>query len=321
MNKRNIILAIVGVILLAGGWIFWGMSKAPVSEVKMGTPFYGSMEKSISATGSVQPQNRLEIKPPIPGRIEKILVEEGQKVKVGDVLAMMSSTERAALLDAARLQGEGAVKEWEDIYKAAPLVAPIDGEVIVKAVNAGQTVTSADAVIVLSDRLIVQAQVDETDIGKVKVGQAAVIGLDAYAQLEVQGKVDHIYYESTTVNNVTIYRVDIVPQAVPLEFRSGMNANVNIIQERKENILLLPLEFVKQDQGRSFVMISQGRGEKPVRAEIQTGLSDDNNIQVIGGLKPDDKVILKTESKLSRGTKAGKAPTSPFMPSGPRRGH
>lgn len=321
MNKRNIVLVIVGAVFLAGGWMLWGRGKAAEADVKTASPSYGSMEKSILATGTVQPQNRLEIKPPIPGRIEKILVEEGQMVKAGDILALMSSTERAALLDAARLQGADTLKEWEEVYKAAPLIAPIDGEVIVKAVDPGQTVTSADAVIVLSDRLIVQAEVDETDIGKVKSGQAAVIGLDAYPGIEVGARVDHISYESTTVNNVTIYQVDILPQEVPAEFRSGMNANVRIVQEKKENVLLLPLEFVKQEQGKSFVLIVQGTGEKPLRAEIVTGIADDDNVEVISGLKPDDKVVLKTTANgSSKVSKTARQATSPFMPSGPRRG-
>src|SRR5262249_40126931 len=149
----------------------------------------------------IQPQNRLEIKPPIGGRIEKILVEEGHIVKTGDILAIMSSTDRAALLDAARMQGAEALKSWDDVYKATPLLAPIDGEVIVKSVNPGQTVTPTDDVVVLSDRLIVQAQVDETDIGKVKLGQAAAISLDAYPKIHVRGTVDHIYYESKVVSN------------------------------------------------------------------------------------------------------------------------
>jgi macrolide-specific efflux system membrane fusion protein len=320
MNKRNIVFMIIGVAFLAGGWMLWSRAKTPQVKEKVASPFYGSIEKSISATGTVQPQNRLEIKPPIPGRIENILVEEGQKVKTGDVLALMSSTERAALLDAARLQGEDKLKDWEEIYKAAPLIAPIDGEVIVKAVNPGQTVTSSDAVIVLSDRLIVQAQVDETDIGKVKVGQAAVIGLDAYADMQVKAKVDHIYYESKTVNNVTIYQVDIVPEEVPSEFRSGMSANVRIVQDKKENVLLLSLEVVKQDQGKSFVWISQGHGEKPARAEIRTGLSDDNNIEVLGGLNPEDKVVLKLDVSSSKRSKGAKTASSPFMPTPPRGG-
>ena len=316
MNKRNIVLGIVGAACLAGGWLLSGCGKAPQAAAKATQPFYGTIEKSILSTGIVQPQNRLEIKPPIPGRIEQILVKEGQTVKAGDILAMMSSTERAALLDAARLQGADALQRWEEVYKAIPLMAPIDGEVIVKAVNPGQTVTSGEAVIVLSDRLIVQAQVDETDIGKVKVGQAAVISLDAYPKLEAQARVDHIYYESTTVNNVTIYQVDILPDAVPPEFRSGMSANVRIVEERKENALLLPLDFVKQEKGKSFVLVSQGKGGDPVRSEVRTGISDDDNIEILSGLGPDDEAVAMPAANLAKSS--SKTATNPLMPTPPR---
>ena len=134
-------------------------------------PATGGIQTIITATATVQPQNRLEIKPPINGRIDKILVEEGEKVKIGQTLAWMSSTERAALLDAARARGPDEMKYWEDVYKPTPLIAPIDGDVIVSKDEPGQTVTSSDVVVVLSDQLIVQAHVDETDIGKIKVGQ------------------------------------------------------------------------------------------------------------------------------------------------------
>lgn len=276
------------------------------------TPVYGSIQTFISTTGTVQPQNRLEIKPPISGRIEEIKVLEGEKVKVGQTLAWMSSTERAALLDAARAQGEESLKYWKEVYKPTPLIAPIDGEVIVRAVEPGQTVTSADAVIVLSDRLIVKAQVDETDIGKVKVGQAAKIGLDAYPQIKVKGSIDHISYESQIVNNVTIYEADILPQKVPEVFRSGMSANVDIIEESKENALLLPLEAVKQDKDGGFVLLSQGRGRKITKRRVVFGSSDEKNIEVTSGLEIKDKVIIKTKKYLlPKSTKPG---TNPFMP-------
>lgn len=91
---------------------------------------------------------------------------------------------------------------------------------IVRAVEPGQTVTSVDAVIVLSDRLIVKAQVDETDIGRVKTGQKATVSLDAYPREEIGADVDHISYESKLVNNVTTYEVDILPGEVPAVFRT-----------------------------------------------------------------------------------------------------
>jgi len=181
----------------------------------------GPIKTIISATGKVLPKNRLEIKPPVSGRIEGILVKEGDFVKKGDTLGWMSSTERAALLDAAQGQGEEKLKYWQQVYKPIALVAPIDGEVIVATIQPGQAVTTADAALVLSDQLIVRAQVDETDIGKIKKGQEAVITLDAYPDEKIKAEVDHIYYESETVNNVTIYKVDLIPQQTPSFFVQG----------------------------------------------------------------------------------------------------
>jgi macrolide-specific efflux system membrane fusion protein len=278
---------------------------------------YGSIQTSISTTGIVQPQNRLEVKPSIGGRIEGILVKEGQKVVAGQTLAWMSSTERAALLDTARAQGEEALKYWQEAYKATPLIAPIDGEVIVRAVEPGQTVTSSDAVIVLSDRLIVKAQVDETDIGKVKLAQDAIISLDAYPQIKVKAVVDHISYESEVVNNVTIYEVDILPESVPEVFRSGMSANVEIIEKSKQDILIVPIEAVKQDRGGSFVLLSQGRNNKSTKRRVELGIADDKNIEVVSGLAAGDKILITTQEYLpSQKTTSG---SNPLMPFGRRR--
>ena len=321
MNKRNIVI-VLGILFVAiGAWVFLGRGFTKAVSYKRVKPFYGKIEISITATGTVQPQNRLEIKPSINGRIEKILVVEGQKVKAGDILALMSSTDRAALMDAARLQGASTMKSWEDVYKPTPLIAPIDGDVIVKAVEPGQTVTQADAVIVLSDRLIVESQVDETDIGKVKLGQEAVITLDAYPQMEVKAKVDHVSYESKTVSNVTIYAVDIVPEQVPDVFRSGMSANVKIIQSSQEDLLLVSQQAVTKENGKNYVLIGQGRGVKPLVQEVELGLSDGENVQVTRGLVEADKVLIV--SVVGKGTKgAAKKTGSPFMPAGPggRRG-
>ncbi|MEI6437151.1 MAG: efflux RND transporter periplasmic adaptor subunit [Candidatus Omnitrophota bacterium] len=319
MNKRNIMILCVVAALGAGGWWYAGKSRAKDVAYKRVSPFYGTIESAITATGTVQPQNRLEIKPPISGRIDKILVEEGQRVKSGAILALMSSTDRAALIDAARLQGAATAKKWEEVYKPTPLIAPIDGDVIVKGVEPGQTVTQADAVLVLSDRLIVQAQVDETDIGKVKLGQEAVIALDAYPQIVVKARVGHVSFESRTVSNVTIYTVDIVPAEVPGVFRSGMSANVTIVQEKKDGLLLIPQQAVKKDAGKNYVLVGQGRGAKPENREVQLGLSDGENVQVLGGVTAEDRVLIAVTS-----FKAGKAAagSNPFMPTpgGARRG-
>lgn len=280
-------------------------------------PHIGTIKVAVSTTGDVQPQNRLEIKPPLAGRVENIIVVEGQMVKIGQTLAYMSSTDRAAIMDAARAQGQKNLKQWEDIYKLIPIVAPINGEVIVQSVQNGQTVAQSDDIVVLSDRLIVQAQVDETDIGKVKLGQACNITLDAYPDQVISGKVDHIYYESKVVNNVTIYDVDILPDNVPDFFRSGMSANIDIVEEEKDNIILLPLDAVKKFKDKSFVFVKPEKGGKPERREVTTGIADDDNIEIASGLAVTETVVVEKQNYVALQKSQS---VNPFMPGRPAAG-
>ncbi|MCG2713474.1 MAG: efflux RND transporter periplasmic adaptor subunit, partial [Candidatus Omnitrophica bacterium] len=264
MNKKlKIGLVLIGVLIVVVFIIMRLRPKADTDNiVKEISPAFGAIETMISTTGSILPKNRLEIKPPVNGRVESVLVKEGQKVKIGDTLAWMSSTERAALLDAAMTQGKEKLEYWQEAYKAIALLSPIDAEVIVATTLAGQTVTTADAVVVLSDELIARAQVDETDIGKIKLGQKAVIMLDAYPDTKINAVVEHIYYESKTVNNVTIYEVDLIPETIPVFFRSGMNTTIDFIENSKEDILLIPVEAVYKDKEESFVLIKkEGQSE------------------------------------------------------------
>src|SRR5262249_54993338 len=146
--------------------------------------------------------------------------------KKGQVMAWMSSTERAALLDAASARGEDELKQWEELYRPTPILAPIPGTVIARNVESGQTFTVSDAVLTMSDRLTVKAQVDETDIAQIALKQRASIVLDAYPQEKLDAIVDQIAYDAKTVNSVTTYVVDVLPRNTPKFMRSSMTANV-----------------------------------------------------------------------------------------------
>jgi len=314
MRTKKLTLFFIALVILGIAAIYitrMRQKESAKETIKEITPFIGSIRTVISATGTILPKNRLEIKPPVNGRIEQILVQEGDKVKTGQILSLMSSTERAALLDAARGKGEKTLQYWEEIYKPIPLPAPIDGEVIVAKTQPGQTVTTADAVVVLSDRLIVRAQVDETDIGKITPDMQAVISLDAYPDIKIKAKVEHIYYESKTVNNVTIYEIDLIPEEVPSSFRSGMNASIDFIEQDKENILLIPQEALLKEKDEDFVYLKQDNVKEPLRVRVKLGISDDKNVEVISGLNQNDRIILKTKKYSLPKTSVG---GNPFMP-------
>lgn len=314
MNKKIMRGIIIAVALILALVLILYVSKRNGSDQKLAAvkPFHGDIKLTVSTVGTVKPQNRLEIKPPINGRIERILVEEGQEVKAGDILAFMSSTERATLIDAARIKGDKEFKYWQNAYKETPLVAPIDGIVIVRDVEPGQTVTASEAVLVLSDRLIVEADVDETDIGEIKLGQKAAIELDAYPEIEIDAVVDHISYESEVVNNVTIYKVDILPINVPEVFRSGMSANVEIMVKEAKNALLIPSNALIYEGGKTLVFIKDTSKNVLEKKEIKTGLEYEGVVEVESGILDNDIVFAPQDSYVVPKKKNG---STPFFPS------
>ena len=313
-NKLKVILVLIVLIGVALFYILYpGKEKKAAAELAEINPNYGTVTRYVTTTGTVEPRNRLEVMPPISGRLESVLVNEGNRVSKGQILAWMSSADRAALIDAARIQGREQVKYWEEAYKPIPVTAPISGMVIVRGFEPGQNVGTSDAIVVISDILLMKGNVDETDVGRIKEGQSADITLDAYPDISVKGKVKHINYESTTVNNVTTYEVKIEPETVPSIFKSGMNANIKIYDLIKENILLIPVEAVQYEKGIPFVAIKKNKGE-PEKRPIETGISDEVYIEVTSGIEENEIILSESGVFLQKNNSDKQAGTNPFMP-------
>lgn len=293
MTKRKLFFLTIGTLLIVGGFLTWKSFQTKKPAFRTATVERGDIEVKILATGLIQPENRVEIKPAIAGRVERVIVEEGQRVSKGQVLAWMSSTERAALLDAARAKGPEELAHWEDLYKPAPLIAPLSGVIIARNVEAGQTVTSADAVYVLSDRLIVKVDVDETDISKIRLRMPVAFNLDSYPNNDLEGQVLKIAQESKTVNNVNIYTVEVLPKAVPDYMKSGMTANVNFVIDQSTGTLMLPAEAVQHAKRKTTVSLSgPKKSEKGETRDVKTGLTDGKHIEILEGLNEGDTVLI-----------------------------
>jgi macrolide-specific efflux system membrane fusion protein len=308
-NKKTLII-IASILVVAVAAFFIVRKRSNHDEYKKIPVTVGSIKVTVLSTGSVEPENRLDIKAPVSGRAEKILVIEGQFVKKGDVLLVMSSTERAALVDAAR--GTGGVteqKKWDAYYKPAPVLAPINGMIIARNVEPGQTFTTADAILTMSDRLTVKAQVDETDVAKIHLKQSADIVLDAYPNEIIPAYVDQIAYDAKIINSVTTYIVDVLPNKAPKFMLSGMTANVTFLIENKEGILLLPVEAVKNKDNSFYVLTEDPTSGEVVEKKIKTGATsnDGKNVEIVSGLVKDEVVLIaKPKGKSNQ--------TNPFMP-------
>ncbi|MBY0413202.1 MAG: efflux RND transporter periplasmic adaptor subunit [Bdellovibrionales bacterium] len=315
--KKYIIIVIA--ILLVGGISFYSYkkSKKPAlsySEYKIER---GDIAITILATGTVQPKNRLEIKAPVAGRIDQVLVKEGTKVSKGQILAWMSSTERAAMLDAARAKGNEEYKKWSELYLSTPVLAPIAGTIILKSVEPGQTFTNTDAIFTMSDHLTVKAQVDETDIAQIKLQSPAQILLDAYPKDAITAHVDQLAFDATTTNNVTTYAIDVKPEVTPEFMRSGMTANVTFSVKTKTNIVLVPSEALKVVEGKSLLL---KKGEKgPIEVPVSTGLSDGKKTEILEGVEAGETVLIQDYS-IGDGSSSSNNPFSPKFPKGGKGG-
>jgi macrolide-specific efflux system membrane fusion protein len=264
----------------------------------------GNISASINSVGEVLPYNRVVIQSVVAGRIEDIFVNEGDHVKKGQILATVSSTDRATLLDAARTKGASEVKYWQDVYKPSPVIAPLDGFIIDRTFQPGQSIDTTSALLVMADHLIVQAQVDETDLGKIKLGQKAVIAVDAYPNQKINGSVEHIAYEAQTINNVTVYIVYVFPVRVPDFFRSGQSANVNFTQDEKKNVLILPSNAVRKVKGRSYVFVPSKNSDGYDMQSVSASLESVDSVEIASGLKEGD-IVLIPSAKMVQDMQSG----------------
>lgn len=287
---RKVFIAIFIAVVAAGG-IFLARKNGKAPQYRQIQPERGSIAVEFRETGQVSPRNRLEIKPPVSGRIENIAVVEGQRVKKGEVIAILSSSERAALLDAARSKGEDELKKWEDIYRPTPIIAPLDGFIIARNKEPGQTISESDVLLVMADKLIIEADVDETDLRYIKLGQKVDIILDAYPDDKFDGVVEHVAYESRLINNVTVYTVKIRPESAPENFRAGMTATIEVKSQRKDSALLLPFEAVTDKNGAKTVMVGRETG-KPETRKVETGITNGKKIEILSGISENDAILI-----------------------------
>lgn len=314
------IVLIPALLAVAGAGLFYSYAAraklAAKAEYKIVHVAKSDLRSVVSVTGTLEPRIKITLTSPKSGQVEEILVKEGDYVKKGRHVAVISSDDRINLTDAARgnlelaeksgdaAEIEKAGKELaiaERAYQQVTLTAPIDGLVTLRNVEPGQKVGVNTTILEISDKLVVQILIDETDIRKVKEGMSAKIILDAYPEETLSGRIIKIAYSSTVESNVTAYEalVEFTSAASRL-IKSGMTADLDIIIKEKKGVLKVPQNAVKSAGGRSFVLIPQGKGREPERWEITLGDKDDDGVEVTSGLEENDDVaiaVVKSSAK------------------------
>lgn len=180
--------------------------------------------------------------------------------------------------------------------------APIDGVITERLVQTGQIISSGISntgggtkVMTISDlsRLFVLASVDESDIGEVREGMDVEITADAYQDKKFSGKVERIAQKGVNQSNVVTFevRIEILSENKSL-LKPEMTANVDIIAVSKDDVLSVPIGAVSREKGKQFVTVVKEDGTEEKR-EIQAGINDGENIEIISGLTEGETVLVK----------------------------
>jgi HlyD family secretion protein len=386
----GVVLGIV--LLITGGVIAATRGGTKIDPSKLAKVEKGDLAKSVVATGKVTPITKVEVKSKASGIVKKLLVDYGDHVKKGQLLAQLDKIEieaqveqsKAALeaaqanlrstqadLERAKVDAEGPdvpllkraydratgmaksgvvsesalddaqknyemslnkqnvskaqvtvlkakiaqaqaqvaqdqanLKQLEEQLSYTDIVSPIDGIVLSRDVQMGDAVSSilvlgssATLVMNLGDtsEVYVKGKVDESDIGRVYLGQPARIKVESFKDKTFNGKVTKISPMGVEKDNVTTFEVRVSIQNPGGELKAEMTANAEIILEEHKNVLQIPEGAILYDKDKkASVEIPDPKGkEGKNKVAVNIGISNGAKTEVLSGLKEGDQVVLQ----------------------------
>lgn len=227
----------------------------------------------------------------------------------------LSAEAQLSASKAAVAQTRAALDFAETNLRYTKIISPVDGTVISRNVDVGQTVAASFQTPTLFNiaqdltRMQIDTSVDEADIGKIKVEQPVEFSVDAYPDVLFKGKVSEVRNAPITVQNVVTYDVVVRVDNPDLKLKPGMTANVSIILEDKKGVLRVPnaaLRFRPPDRSKEKAepkgpaeqkgaVVWLLEDKKPKRVGVKAGISDGNYTEVLSGdLKEGDEVIVES---------------------------
>jgi len=213
-------------------------------------------------------------------------------------------------------QSRAALQFAETQYSYTRIVSPINGVIALVSTQEGETIAAglqAPTFVTIVDlsRLQVDALIDETDIGKVKVGDAASFTVDSYPDEEFEGKVTAIYPTAIIDQNVVNYDVVVTIANPRGMLRPDMTANVTINIASRSDVLAVPTKAIRREEGAKVVYVLD-KG-KPARRQIKTGWKDGEYTEVVSGLREGEEVVV---GDLPGSARAGSGAGQPNLPPG-----
>ena len=390
MKTKKIILIAVAVVVVAGAgiWFFAGSPAKHKVTYATANVSKGDISNSVTATGTIEPVTEVEVGTQVSGIIDKIYVDYNSVVTKGQLIAEMDRATLQSELASQQATYDGAKAEYEyqkknyerskglhekslisdqkakssyDSSKAslakaernlayATITSPIDGVVISRDVEAGQTVASGfetpTLFTIAADltQMQVVADVDEADIGGVVEGQRASFTVDAYPNDVFEGVVTQIRLgdasstsSTSTTTTVVTYEVVISAPNPDLKLKPRLTANVTIYILDKKDVLSVPNKALRFTPEKPLIgnndIVKDCEGEHKLWTRegttftahpVEVGISNGISTEIISGISEGTKVVTEAtigampgENVAAEGNQESGGERSPFMPGPP----
>ena len=361
MNLKKVGIAVLILGFLFSMAYFIRTNSKSVEEYDTTTPFTSSIEKTAVVTGKVVPEDEVEIKPQLNGIIEKILVEEGDVLNEGDLIARIKVVPDEASVYRVQSQVNNlklAVKNAErDFQRSTDLYAKqiisqqdfdnaelsynqakenlsaaqndleiikkgsvsgsatantniratVSGTILEIPVKLGDQVIQSNnfsagttvAIIADLNTMIFEGKVDEAEVGKLYNGQGLIVSMAAIPGEEFDASLNFVAPKGTEEQGAVQFKIEAdVTLSESVFVRAGYSANASLVIDSRYDIMVIPealLQFDRRTQA-PYVEIQTGN-QKFERKDIEIGLSDGINVEVLSGLSMDTKIKIwnKTE--------------------------
>ena len=307
LKNRSMLAAAFAICCLLPGTATSAEPALPTTTVQR-----GDLRLFAHASGSIAWSTQIPVHAPMAGRIDQLNISEDQAVHKDECAAVISSLQRAVLMDVAQADGAKEMAKWENVYRPVPLLSPADGTAIKVSVVIGQNIGPEQVLFTIGDSLVARMYVEETEIPLVAMGGTATLTFDALPEVVVTGTVVRVGSQSTPYRNAIAYEVDLAVTAWPAAAKPGMSLNATFAGPFREQVLRVPCTAVTRIDGKDCVCLVAPDGSTSFQ-EVRTGLTDGVDVEIPDGLREGDLVRTDTGLQPKAGTD-GKARYSPLLP-------
>jgi multidrug efflux pump subunit AcrA (membrane-fusion protein) len=346
-NKRMIIMVFIIIGITVAGFLVWKSRNNTTNSRQLNrevaprmvmTVEKGDIQKTISASGYLSPQQIKELYFSVSGKVKVDFLQEGRKVKKGEILVELDDTKQeleyirakkaydlAVINSSAReiKETELTLKIAKENLEATTLRAPFDGIITRDLVDVGDYVgineQNTVGTIIADGPYEIKVNISENESQQVVIDQKARISVEAIPNRKFEGRVKEIALQAVNNNGVVTLPVKIILTEETELLKPEFSADLEIIVDEVKDQVLVPITALINNRGQEQVMKIVDK--KPVPTPVKTGLSNGFNVVILEGVQPGDEILInahqfasgKTDNNNTQSSRPGTRTGPGFM--------